>query len=339
MPTEGKSSAETKHHAILVTLTTVLRRTVGIHIMENRIPEQCPQPWDCHAAIPEHDRSDKTARHEWTSDPSTNHQVPSSVDGVIPNERVGIAEVTEMAAAHGSQRIEGIYAEAKTGRYWCEVDGIWRLLRRKDLKTHLHCDRGVSLAKSSRGSKSEMDEIFREIEARNSVVVISEIPHQPTGPWVDDKGQRLLNVYSARAMHPSSVTHQIWGPSGNFPFISEFAGELFGPALSWILAWSYRLYSGAYLLEPNRGQHLFIAGPPSVGKTLFVHRILGPLMGGSCPASDYLMTRHNHWNGELFSSPIWIVENLHFGPRGVSAEKLAKKLKALATDKYFEVRE
>lgn len=103
-----------------------------------------------------------------------------------------------------------------------------------------------------------------------------------------------------------------------FPFIHDTVSSLFdapgspvGPQLEYLLAWTSHFYNSYG--DPNRGpgQVLFLVGRPYVGKSLFVRRILGGLMGGWVQVNDYF-TGATCWNVNMLSAHLMELDVVDF---------------------------
>lgn len=191
--------------------------------------------------------------------------------------------------------------------YMRGADNIWNARERTDCAQHLKIDRKVS-TKAAKDGTSPLEEAMCYIRNHHKVVDALPFVMQPSGLLVKN-GNRVLNISDARVKTPAEGKQE-WGPNGNFPWISAFIEHLFPKlaARERVLAWAARAYRGAYLLQPESGHALFIAGGVGVGKTLFSRSILAPLFGGLAEAASYLLGETT-FNSELFLRYYWAVDD------------------------------
>lgn len=206
--------------------------------------------------------------------------------------------------------VEGIWHDGQS--YWRQDGyGLWKRFSKEDIALHLATDKGLNTQKNQ-GLPSEVNRALSYIQSWQGIEGAAPFAFQRPGV-MHYHGSRVLNTHTRRVMPPASEK-QSWGPHGNFPFISFFFDHLFHeesePKMpkEYYLAWAARFYSGAYHLEMQNGQSVFIMGAPGVGKSLLNQALLPMLMGGAAEAQGYLMGETN-FNKALFDCALWTIDD------------------------------
>lgn len=222
------------------------------------------------------------------------------------SDLLGINFVKKYQAESMGRAVADVWFNGKH-YYMKDAHGHWVSRERADTIQHLKIDRSVS-SKAEKDGSSEIERAMCYI--RNHQKVVDALPYvmQPEGP-IYRNGKRILNISQLRVMTPAEGV-AVWGPDGQFPWISKFIEYLFEnpKARETILAWAHRAYTGAYKLQPEGGQALFIAGPVGIGKTLFSRSVLAPLFGGLAEAGAFLLGEDN-FNSELFNAYYWAIDD------------------------------
>ena len=123
---------------------------------------------------------------------------------------------------------------------------------------------------------------------------------------VEANGQRLLNTSRVKALQPSTQIGK-WGE--HFPFIAEMLDSQFGKEqLPFWLGWLKRFYCSALTGRLQKGQALFLVGDVDSGKTLLGQHVIGPLVGGSADASDYV-AGDSDFNKHLIPVALWVIDD------------------------------
>lgn len=187
-------------------------------------------------------------------------------------------------------------------------------------------------------STKEQNTILHQIVQKNRVDYVAPIVHKPIG-IMELNGRRLLNTWVNKTtqMTESSLTidpkesfktlHYLWFENGFNP----------PEQLDFLLAWIKRAYISAINLKPTRGQVLVIAGPPNSGKSLTAE-ILNLIFGGCSDASRYLKGEST-FNGHLFETCIWIVDDTIIAGDDKARTAYSSNLKKIAADNRFDFSE
>ncbi len=199
--------------------------------------------------------------------------------------------------------IGGTYFDGKS--YWrCDDGEPWRDINTESMKRVL----GVvhRLSNECRGGQpSELTEALTTIETR----------HRVDGAFpclfmkdtvVKDGGHDYLNIARAKTLQRTGITRS-WGDG--FPWLAGYLEGLFASDQRDVfLSWLAHFYKNAAAGKPRKGQALFVAGPPSSGKTFLSQRVVGGLVGGFQEATGYVLGMTN-FNESLFFSAVWAVDD------------------------------
>lgn len=248
---------------------------------------------------------------------------------------LGIDFVRSYEAEVIGRAVEGIYFDGRA--YWRRItDNSWQAFAKEDLILHFRASRGLT-TKPGPDGVSLVDRALEHIQNNQQIVGAAPFIFQPAG-IISRHGFNFLNTSNRKVMQPTEGV-EIFGPTGNFPWVSSIFELLVDKVsketvLAW-LAWGYR---HAYREEPVSGQVLFIAGPVGVGKTLLNRAIMGAIFGGFAEAGTFLMGEDN-FNSELFGVGFWCLDD---GSPSVNVSKMKHfsfMLKRIAANGEFRVNE
>src|SRR5208282_408505 len=138
------------------------------------------------------------------------------------------------------------------------------------------------------------------INSYQRVSVAGPMVYMPSGILVKN-GDQQLNTCNTKVMAPADGDPEIWGPEGNFPFVSRLSG-LFPAGLPFdhVQSWAAWAYQHAYIQQPTLGQVLFICGPTGIGKTLWSTEVMGGIFGGYADATTFLTGGDGGFNIEMW---------------------------------------
>lgn len=228
---------------------------------------------------------------------------------------------------------EGIYRA--DNNYWRKLpDGAWRSHRLDDI-TRILRNSGVSEKKD--GGSSPMDLIIAHIAEHNRVEGVGNFIFNPDGILHRD-GKRFLNICTTRVLEPAAEFSE-WGPSGKFPWLSEFFDSFFDPKeqLTPFLCWVAWAYQGFYRQEPHNGQILQIFGEQNVGKTMLNQGILARLFGGHRECKEFL-TGQDQFNAELFEAGYWTIDDGSISSDYRTHRRFSEMAKRAAANQVFRCR-
>lgn len=255
-------------------------------------------------------------------------------------ELLGKNFVEKYQAEAMGKAVDGIYHD---GNCYHLQDGYkhWRAFSKEDVAQHLATSRGLSSVKDG-GLPSEVNRAIEHIRMWNAIDGAAPFAFSPPGILVKN-GSKYLNTHTRRVLAPANEPG-IWGPHGNFPFISRFLDGLFHkdsvPAhpKDYFISWLHRHYRGCYLLEPESGQIGLSFGVQNIGKTFLSQGLLSYLFGGSAECEDFLMGRSN-FNAELFKVGLWLIDDNSVAGDNTTHRKWSVMSKKFAANTAFQYHE
>lgn len=183
------------------------------------------------------------------------------------------------------------------------------------------------------------------LEAKHFVIFNRRI--EGAAPFVGDPrelinlgGKKMLNTWVNNIMKPAEGVAGEYGDE--FPFLKEFFDTRFDPkhdptgAAKWhLFAWWKTFYKGMLEGKGHNGQAIAIAGGTSIGKTLFLDKMLGASVGGFADASNYLQATTS-FNAQLFEEPIWCIDDGSFDQSMDGRRRFSEMVKKCAATSNFE---
>lgn len=221
-------------------------------------------------------------------------------------ELLGVAFVKQFETEAAARATKDILFDGK--HYFRKLPSeLYKPHDKQDLINHLRVSRGVS-NKAPKNDTSEVEKCLEHIQNFQRVEIAAPFPFRPSG-LITINGEQVLNTSMRRVMQPASGT-AVWGPLGQFPWLSNFFGRFFSnpEQLDYCLSHLAHFYQSALLLKPVSGHAVFLAGLQGTGKTFFSTGVVGPIFGGFRDASKYLMGM-DPFGGELFEVAIWTVDD------------------------------
>lgn len=244
---------------------------------------------------------------------------------------LGKAAVDEYRANLLGAAVGDVYFD---GKHYFRViaSGHHKPFTKEDLAQDLKVMRGLS-ARADKAGVSQIDRALSYIRDNNYVIGAAPLTFREKGR-VRVNGEPVLNTATRTLLdaHPNPVT---WD---DVPFLRDYLRALFHNApqqLEWIMSWLHVAYAGALAKRPQSGHNLFLVGGTSVGKTLFLQRIIGPMFGGASDASEYLLGE-DRFGGELFESYIWGVNDSRSTTSAASHRKFSEIVKRMAANTTFQ---
>jgi len=231
--------------------------------------------------------------------------------------------------------------------YWVERgdgSGEWESMSKDDFSQELRV-RGFSPTRAGRDTASEVDKAENYIKKNCRIDKAAPFIFHPPGilRW---RNERVLNTSRAKCLAP--VAPELapdlltWadGPK-YFPFVHEVMDGMFAPTgeeatpvaikegarqLDFLLGWLKYFYVNSYAQKPRPGHTFVIAGPTGKGKSLFIQKILGDLMGGVADASAHLV-EGSQWTAGIAESPIMSIEDDTASANPIEHKKFTARVK------------
>lgn len=245
--------------------------------------------------------------------------------------------VDKYRAEQMGKAVEGIYHDGKS-YFRQDGYGAWKAFSKEDIAMHLATARGLSSVKDN-GMPSEVNRALEHIQHWHGVDGAAPFVFQPSGA-LKRNGNSFLNTSTRRPMTPAIGT-AVWGPMGQFPFISALIDGLFHPdskpanPKDFFLSWLSRAYRGAYENNMESGQIGMLLGIAGIGKTFLSQGLLSALMGGHAEAQDYMLGL-TQFNSQLFEVGWWTIDDNSIALDGGSHRKWSAMGKKMAANTIFE---
>jgi hypothetical protein len=247
---------------------------------------------------------------------------------------LGIDFVNTYESEMLGQAVKDIYHD---GKQYYRNDGYkdWKPFTKEDVQSHLVTSRGINPVKEG-DRPSELSRAMEYVRDWQGIVGAAPFVFQPPGVIVRN-GNRFLNTHTRKVLTPADAASKAlqWGEG--FPFLAKYFDGLFDPheQLEYFLSWLSRFYAGAFSLNLQSGQNVFILGPQNVGKTFLSQGLMWELMGGGAEAESYLLGKSD-FNSELFEVAVWSVDDNAATVDAVTHRKFSSITKKMAANTTFQ---
>lgn len=241
---------------------------------------------------------------------------------------LGAEFVSQFAKKSISTATDDIWWDSK--QFWKRENGRYVELAKDELLLFFKVDCRLS-AKPNRTGISPVDMALRHIQSANRIVGAAPFVFHPPGVF-EFQNNRVLNTSMITVLPPADG-NPIWGPDGEFPWLSAHFDNFFDPPeqLPYFLAWWKAFYESGLYLRPMPGQNIFLMGGANVGKTMTSHAIIAKSVGGFMDAAKHLTT-NSDFNSELPEKPLWTVDDETMGDSGRSHSNFAATWKKAAAN-------
>src|SRR6478736_2076359 len=231
--------------------------------------------------------------------------------------------------------VENIYHD---GKQYYRSDGFsdWKPFTKEDTQSHLVTTRGLNPVKDG-DRPSELSRAMEYVRDWQGIVGAAPFVFQQPG-IITKNGNRFLNTHTRKVLQPADAPNsgkKAWGDG--FPFLAKYFDGLFDPheQLDFFLSWLARFYSGAFELNLQSGQNVFLLGSVNVGKTFLSQGVLWELMGGGAEAESYLLGKTD-FNSELFECALWSIDDNAATVDAVTHRKFSAITKKMAANTTFQ---
>lgn len=219
---------------------------------------------------------------------------------------LGAEFVKDFNAESVTKATKDCYYDGKN--YYRKKNGVFVGEVPPDFVLHLRGDCGLGTKPGASGL-SPVDVARLHIHNHNDVEYAAPFVFQRPG-IITFGGRRRLNTYAGQPIQPAP-NPQIWGPSGEFPVLSEALDALFvprEPQLMHFLAWWKHHYLAALYWCPAAGCYVCMCGGVGVGKTFLSRHCVGMSVGGFADASAFLLGT-SPFNSNLFDFGHWCLDD------------------------------
>jgi hypothetical protein len=239
---------------------------------------------------------------------------------------------TEFMRDYQAQRIgaaaEGLYFDGQ--HYWRkDFEFYWQKATKEDTIMWLK-SQGVNPRPETKSYASEAERVLLVSQAQHRVKAAVPIVHNKNTIVVDESGSKFLNISTRKIMQPAEE-------DGSFNWIAKFFQNIWAKPTEtqkdFFLAWLQHAYQSCLNGKPDQGQALFIAGPPSSGKTFMNYHILAKIFGGCADPSELLMGRTN-FNKNESENYLWAIDDTRGAAMWDSKLKFGASIKKYVANPY-----
>lgn len=207
--------------------------------------------------------------------------------------------------------------------------GRWDILNKENIQTELVVMRGLSREVSKKKGErfSEIDAAFVYIHTEQRVKAHGSFAFsQPKGK-IFFNNHYYLNTHTRDVLQPAEGV-AVWGPDGQFPWLSEFYDNFFDPPeqLPFFLSWFSYAYKGCFHRNFAPGHALYIGGVVACGKTFSSRKIVGTCLGGFAESKSSLLGESN-FNSQLFDYALHVVDDTSMETNSPTWRKFCEKVK------------
>lgn len=207
--------------------------------------------------------------------------------------------------------------------------GRWDILNKDNLTTELVVMRGLTrdISKKKGETFSEVEAAFAYIHSEQRVKGMASFAFSEPKGKIFFNGHYYLNTHTRDAYQPAEGK-AVWGPEGQFPFLSDFYDNFFATPdqLPFFLAWASKAYKGCYFRKLTPGHALYIGGPVGCGKTFESREVMGRILGGYAEAKSHLLGETN-FNSQLFDYAYHAVDDTSMETNSPIWRKFCEKVK------------
>jgi hypothetical protein len=151
---------------------------------------------------------------------------------------------------------------------------------------------------------------------------------------------KFLNTWEPNILQPAPGIAGEWGDG--FGWLANFfetrvdrAVDPEGFSMWHLMAWWQYFYRNLMEGTCSNGQAIAIAGGQSIGKTLFLDKMLGRSVGGHTDAASYLQA-NTTFNSQLFDSAVWAIDDGTFASNEEGRQRFAQMMKKSAATGHYE---
>lgn len=249
------------------------------------------------------------------------------------SELLGHEFVKQFKKEELGKAVENIYYDGHSYILKNDADQ-WLWNSKDDLSLFLRCKRGLTDRRQKGASFSQVESALMLVRDTSLVTSAGSFAGYKKG-LMTNNGNRYLNIHNRDVMQPAGEPG-IWGPQGNFPFLSKFLGGFFSSPeqLPYWLAWLSRFYKFSFFRDPRSGHAIFMFGVVGRGKSFANTAIIAPLMGGFADANKF-MRGEDAFNSEMFDYLFWAVDDGTGVTSQMMRERFSEFLKMLVANRNF----
>jgi hypothetical protein len=229
--------------------------------------------------------------------------------------------------------VTNTFFNAANGKFIVGKTNVGWIHQSHEDMTRRYTDAGLSFKTPRDNSLAEGHKALLLVQNTRSVHGAFSFFHRPQ-QLVQVGSRTYLNISTVKLLAPYNEPRE-WAQG--FPLLSEHLENLLGAQLHHFLAWNAFFYQTCLQGLPRPGLILFLAGPVGCGKTFTVECVLGPIYGQLADASRYI-TAVDSFNGSLFESPLWIVDDAVATSSPNAHRIYSERIKAAASNSSGAIR-
>lgn len=207
--------------------------------------------------------------------------------------------------------------------------GRWDVLNKDNIANELVVMRGLTreVSKKKGETFSEVEAAFAYIHGEQRVKGMASFAFSEPKGKIFFNGHYYLNTHTRDPISPADGV-AVWGPDGQFPWISDFYDNFFATPdqLPFFLSWASYLYKGCYNRKLTPGHALYIGGPVGCGKTFQSREMIGQSVGGFAEAKSHLLGE-TQFNSQLFDYAYHAVDDTSMETNSPIWRKFCEKVK------------
>jgi len=246
-------------------------------------------------------------------------------------ELFGQQWVNERRAINVGRIAENFYSSPDG--YWEKLpDGTYGEIQRQDLLLRLTMH-GLSDIKRKGQTTADAHAVLQHIQLTNKITGAMPLVHSRPG-LVETEYGRFLNTVR---LNPVPAVKGKTGTPEDFPWIWSFITGLFpkhpgcSDPLDHTLAWLQRSRSSLDNFLRTVGQAIFLCGPRNNGKTLFLMRIVKPILGNRHANPMAFLTGATQFSDDLYQGYLLAV-NDEDSPDEQQRATMVSRLKAMVVN-------
>lgn len=218
--------------------------------------------------------------------------------------------------------------------------GRWDIENKDGVTNELVVMRGLTrdVSKKKGQTFSEVESAFAYIRQNQRVKGMASFAFFSKGR-MRFNGDEYLNIHTKDAMKPA-MEPAVWGPTGQFPWISAFYDRYFATPnqLPYFLSWGSIFYRGCFYRRLNPGHTILTAGPVCAGKTLCTRGIFAGMVGGFAEAKAFLLGEDS-FNSELFDYALLAVDDASISANAATLRRYTEGIKRLTANQEIRSNE
>ena len=223
---------------------------------------------------------------------------PEQIASLTAADGITSGSSTHSLQGEDSKCLEGIFYDAKTGKYYYPNQDGWVEMSETSLKRHL---RQVGLSRHADGGRpvSQLDETINAIQLDHHIHFAGALAGRRKGLFTS-LGKRILVTFSPNLIEPRQ---------GDWSTLHSFVYGMFdGEQQHYLYGWMQRSVQQVLGGERLTGQALVLAGEAGCGKSL-LQNLITEMLGGRSAKPYLFMAGKTPFNSDLFGAEHLMIED------------------------------